>query len=123
MPDPKDTAHQFQKPDPKVDIRGPCPGLNTLANHGFLARDGITTFDELVDAQQNVYNVGFDLANVLALFGLTLTDGDAVTRKLSIGCDATSRTSFAPKLTGHEPGLDGTLNLVPPLDMFLCNPG
>jgi hypothetical protein len=22
------------------DIRGPCPGLNSLANHGFLPRDG-----------------------------------------------------------------------------------
>merc|ERR1712072_220924 len=30
-----------------------------------------------------------------------------VTQKLSIGCDATSRTSFNPLLTGSEPGLDG----------------
>lgn len=84
-----------------------CPGLNTAANHNFLAHDGITTFSELVDAQQNVYNVGYDLANLLALLGLTLTDGDLVTEKLSIGCDATSRTSFSPLLTGSEPGLDG----------------
>lgn len=33
------------------------PGLNTAANHGFISRDGITTFDELVAAQQNIYNV------------------------------------------------------------------
>lgn len=63
--------------------------------------------DELVDAQQNVYNVGYDLALLLATLGLTLTDGDVVTEKLSIGCDATSRTSFNPALTGSEPGLDG----------------
>lgn len=107
IPDPRDKAHQFQKPNPKTDIRGPCPGLNTAANHGFLARDGITTFSELVDAQQNVYNVGYDLANTLAILGLTLTDGDPVTQKLSIGCDATSRTSYNQVLTGHEPGLDG----------------
>lgn len=36
-----------------------------------------------------------------------MTDGDLVTEKLSIGCDATSRTSFNPILTGSEPGLAG----------------
>ncbi|KAI7362138.1 Cloroperoxidase, partial [Hortaea werneckii] len=107
VPAPGDTAHQFEAPDYSKDIRGPCPGLNAAANHHFLAHDGITTFNELVDAQQNVYNVGYDLATLLALLGLTLTDGDVVTKKLSIGCDATSRTSFAPLLTGSEPGLDG----------------
>ncbi|WPH04693.1 Cloroperoxidase [Acrodontium crateriforme] len=106
VPAPGDTAHQFQAPGPN-DIRGPCPGLNAAANHGFLARDGIVTYAELVDAQQNVYNVDYDLANLLAALGLTLTDGDIVTEKLSIGCDATTRTSFNPTLTGSEPGLDG----------------
>lgn len=106
VPADGDTAHQFQAPGPN-DIRGPCPGLNAAANHNFLARDGITTFNELVDAQQNIYNVGYDLAVLLALLGLTLTDGDIVTEKLSIGCDATTRTSYAPLLTGSEPGLDG----------------
>jgi hypothetical protein len=81
--------------------------LNVAANHNFLAHDGITNFNELVDAQQNVYNVGHDLATLLATLGLTLTDGDLVTEKLSIGCDATTRTSFNPSLTGSEPGLDG----------------
>ncbi|KAF2086534.1 Cloroperoxidase [Saccharata proteae CBS 121410] len=100
VPAPGDTDHD-------TDIRGPCPGLNTAANHGFLARDGIVTFNELVDAQQNVYNVGYDLAVLLAVLGLTTTDGDIVTEKLSIGCDATTRTSVSPLLTGSEPGLDG----------------
>ena len=106
VPADGDTAHQFVAPGPN-DIRGPCPGLNTAANHNFLAHDGITTFNELVDAQQNVYNVGYDLAVLLAVLGLTTTDGDVVTEKLSIGCDATPRTSILPALTGSEPGLDG----------------
>lgn len=106
VPADGDTAHQFMAPGP-TDIRGPCPGLNAAANHNFLARDGIVTFNELVDAQQNVYNVGYDLAVLLALLGLTLTDGDVATERLSIGCDATTRTSVAPLLTGSEPGLDG----------------
>ncbi|KAF9060232.1 Peroxidase, family 2-domain-containing protein [Rhodocollybia butyracea] len=33
------SAHQWQAPLP-TDSRGPCPGLNTLANHGFLPRNG-----------------------------------------------------------------------------------
>jgi len=107
VPATGDTAHQFVAPNPSTDIRGPCPGLNAAANHNFLAHDGITTFAELVDAQQNVYNVGYDLATLLAALGLTLTDGDLVTEKLSIGCDATTRTSTSPTLTGSEPGLDG----------------
>lgn len=106
VPAPGDTAHAFVAPGPN-DIRGPCPGLNVAANHNFLSHDGITTFSELVDAQQNIYNVGYDLATLLAALGLTLTDGDLVTEKLSIGCDATTRTSFNPALTGSEPGLDG----------------
>ena len=28
-----DAQHPFMAPDPN-DLRGPCPGLNTLANHG-----------------------------------------------------------------------------------------
>jgi Peroxidase, family 2 len=28
-----DAAHPYQAPK-KSDLRGPCPGLNTLANHG-----------------------------------------------------------------------------------------
>ncbi|EMC91914.1 hypothetical protein BAUCODRAFT_311020 [Baudoinia panamericana UAMH 10762] len=106
VPADGDDAHQFVAPGPN-DIRGPCPGLNAAANHNFLAHDGITTFNELVDAQQNIYNVGYDLAVTLAVLGLTTTDGDLVTEKLSIGCDATSRTSVSPLLTGSEPGLDG----------------
>nr|POE76235.1 aromatic peroxygenase [Quercus suber] len=109
VPAPGDTAHAFIAPGPN-DIRGPCPGLNTAANHGFLARDGIVTFNELVDAQQNLYNVGFDLATLLALLGLTLTDGDIVTERLSIGCDATSRTSVSPALTGSQPDTSLTRN-------------
>ncbi|KAI6885536.1 Cloroperoxidase [Hortaea werneckii] len=107
VPAPGDTAHEFRKPNPKTDIRGPCPGLNAAANHGFLARDGITTYNELVDAQQNLYNVGYDLANLLAIAGVGL-DGDLVgTGKLSIGCDATSRTASTGNLLADELGLNG----------------
>lgn len=31
--------HHYRAPR-ESDLRGPCPGLNTLANHGYLPRDG-----------------------------------------------------------------------------------
>ncbi|TVY86128.1 Aromatic peroxygenase [Lachnellula willkommii] len=106
VPAPNDTDHQFVAPT-DTDIRGPCPGLNAAANHGFLARDGVTNYSELIDAVQNVYNMGYDLANFLAVFAIDIADGDILTGKLSIGCDATTRTSIDATLTGSEPGLDG----------------
>lgn len=51
--------------------------------------------------------MGYDLANFLAVFSIFIADGDLVTKKLSIGCDATTRTSFNPVLTGSQPGLVG----------------
>ncbi|KAF1921724.1 hypothetical protein BDU57DRAFT_584754 [Ampelomyces quisqualis] len=104
VPADGDTAHAYTPPGAN-DIRGPCPGLNAAANHNFLSHDGITNFNELVDAQQNVYNVGYDLAVLLAVLGIQ-ADGDVVTTKLSIGCDATSRTALLP-LLGSQPGLNG----------------
>jgi hypothetical protein len=41
--------HAFQAPR-STDQRGPCPGLNALANHGYIARSGITSFAEVVTA-------------------------------------------------------------------------
>ena len=105
VPADGDTAHAFEAPGPN-DIRGPCPGLNAAANHHFLSHDGITTFNELVDAQQNLYNVGYGLAVTLATLGVAL-DGDVITGKLSLGCDATSRTSATGSLLGNELGLNG----------------
>ena len=34
------TDHEFIPPNNSVLERAPCPGLNTLANHGFISCDG-----------------------------------------------------------------------------------
>lgn len=39
------TTNQFIAPGPN-DKRGPCPGLNAAANHGFLPRNGIATIQQ-----------------------------------------------------------------------------
>ncbi len=50
-------------------------GCRVLICHQFLGHDGITSFTELVDMQQNVYGVGYDLAVFLATLGVAI-DGD-----------------------------------------------
>lgn len=77
------SRHDFQPPGPN-DIRGPCPALNAAANHDYIDRSGITTFDKLVRMQQRVYNFGYDVAVSLAAVDVAL-DGDIETGKLSIG--------------------------------------
>ncbi|EEB97921.1 hypothetical protein MPER_02663, partial [Moniliophthora perniciosa FA553] len=65
------SQHSLQAPGPD-DARGPCPGLNTLANHGFLPRDGknITIPIVLQGAVDgfNVQNDGIRIAAKAALF-------------------------------------------------------
>jgi hypothetical protein len=41
--------HAFQAPGEK-DQRGPCPGLNALANHNYISHDGITSSAEVITA-------------------------------------------------------------------------
>ncbi|KAG8700390.1 hypothetical protein FRC09_005978 [Ceratobasidium sp. 395] len=91
VPAEGDDAHKFTAPGPN-DIRGPCPGMNAAANHNFISHDGIVTFSELMDAQQNVYNVGYDLALFLATLEV-VEGGDLITQKVSIGREATSQTA------------------------------
>lgn len=41
--------HAFVAPGP-TDQRGPCPGLNALANHGYLPHSGIATIEQFTQA-------------------------------------------------------------------------
>lgn len=43
--------HAFIAPDfAKGDKRGPCPGMNSLANHGYIHRNGLATVSGQVTA-------------------------------------------------------------------------
>lgn len=48
------------------DLRGPCPGLNSLANHGYIARNGLTNLFEAINAAVKVFGFGFDLAALIS---------------------------------------------------------
>ena len=46
--------HAWAPPGPN-DIRGPCPGLNALANHGYFPRSGIVPLPVGASAPAEVY--------------------------------------------------------------------
>ncbi|KAF5378918.1 hypothetical protein D9757_008723 [Collybiopsis confluens] len=67
--------HKWEKPGPN-DSRGPCPGLNTLANHGFLPRNGKNiTVQNILDAVNDGFNFRpIDIMVVAAKVALLSTD-------------------------------------------------
>ncbi|KAJ7673803.1 Chloroperoxidase [Mycena polygramma] len=78
-----DADHPFIAPGPN-DMRGPCPGLNTLANHGYISRNGITSFEEIINGAQEAYNIDRDMGVGMAALNL-LQRGNAFVNKISIG--------------------------------------
>ncbi|RXW17544.1 heme-thiolate peroxidase [Candolleomyces aberdarensis] len=98
-----DKAHPW-KPLRKGDIRGPCPGLNTLASHGYLPRDGVATPAQIVNAVQEGLNMDHIIA-VFATYGAFLVDGNLVTNLLSIGGKTRNTGPDPPK-----PAIVGGLN-------------
>ncbi|KIJ50121.1 hypothetical protein M422DRAFT_245925 [Sphaerobolus stellatus SS14] len=68
----------------KGDIRGPCPGLNTLASHGYLPRNGIATPAQVVEAAQEGFSMDNNTA-ILIIYASMLIDGNPVTNLMSIG--------------------------------------
>ncbi|KAH8823681.1 Chloroperoxidase [Flagelloscypha sp. PMI_526] len=88
----------YKAPGPH-DLRGPCPGLNTLANHGYIPRNGIATFEEIVNAVGEGFNMEYTLASALTAFGM-LARGNAYTNQISIG----GPTGKIPPLPGNIDG-------------------
>jgi len=83
-------GNEFQDPEDGVDLRSPCPAINTIANHGFITRNGTrVNVTELAQALEDVYNVlGETLVqgpiNAAIELGLTDTaDGQICTVELN----------------------------------------
>jgi len=93
-----DADHPFRAPGPN-DQRGPCPGLNTLANHGYIPRNGVASFEQIIVAAREGFNMEYELAAALAAFGI-LSRGNAYLDLLSIG----GPTKFVPPLPGKIDG-------------------
>ncbi|KAJ2924549.1 hypothetical protein H1R20_g12538, partial [Candolleomyces eurysporus] len=98
-----DADHPWQ-PLREGDIRGPCPGLNTLASHGYLPRDGVATPAQIITATQEGFNFENNAAIVATYLG-HLLNGNLVTDLLSIG-GATPKTGPPPPPPAHAGGLN-----------------
>jgi len=81
-----EAGYTFQEPGPN-DSRGPCPGLNLLANYGYLPRNGYVNYGQVLDATARGFNMGADLATVLAVFTI-LADGDIETESWYLGTNS-----------------------------------
>ncbi|KAJ2923960.1 heme-thiolate peroxidase, partial [Candolleomyces eurysporus] len=98
-----DRAHPFKAPR-EGDIRGPCPGLNTLANHGYLPHNGVATPSQIINAVQEGFNMEHGTA-VFLTHAAHIVDGNLVTDLLSIG-EKTKNTGPDPP----APAIVGGLN-------------
>ncbi|KAH8711867.1 Chloroperoxidase [Phaeosphaeriaceae sp. PMI808] len=97
--------HAFQAPK-KSDQRGPCPGLNALANHGYIARDGITSFAEVVIAINQVMGMGIELATILGIMG-TVWTGNPVSLNPGFSIGGRAASDNGDNLLGNLVGLLG----------------
>lgn len=69
---------QWAPPGPG-DVRSPCPGLNSLANHGILPRNGKgLTIPILIKALNDGMNVGADFATVIGGAGILSVPNNAL---------------------------------------------
>ncbi|KZS94784.1 Cloroperoxidase [Sistotremastrum niveocremeum HHB9708] len=93
-----DASHPFVAPGPG-DKRGPCPGLNTLANHGYLPHNGIASFEQLIEGVEEGYNMEHDLASALSALAI-LGRGNAFINQVSIG----GVSELVPPLPGKIDG-------------------
>ncbi|KAL8790909.1 MAG: hypothetical protein Q9213_000334 [Squamulea squamosa] len=96
------------------DKRGPCPGLNALANHGYLPHNGIAPATAIIQAVNQVYGMALDLGGFLAAYG-TVFDGDplSLTPGYSIGGPASAGLGGVVNglgITRTPPGLSGSHN-------------
>lgn len=97
-------AHAFNAPGPR-DQRGPCPGLNAMANHGYLPHNGVATIAQFIKSTGQVFGMGLDLSTILSVYGAAV-DGNLL--EWSIGGPTANVPSI--NLLGEPQGISGSHN-------------
>lgn len=106
--------HAFHAPNFKAgDQRGPCPGLNALANHGYLPRNGVADMQTIIQATNEVYGMSLDLGGFLAVYG-TVFNGNPLSTSPGYSIGGPSRFSQnilnGGGILGTPSGLSGSHN-------------
>ncbi|TGJ80919.1 heme-thiolate peroxidase [Xylaria hypoxylon] len=109
--------HSFRAPDFKNgDQRGPCPGLNALANHGYIPHDGVVSLLEVIEKANTVFGMSLDLVALLAGVA-TVYNGNPLSLNpgFSIGGVSPKSNNILGNLfglLGKPRGLDGSHNTI-----------
>lgn len=107
-----DGEHKFEPPS-SGDERGPCPGLNALANHGYLPRTGVADMLTIIQAVNEVYGMSLDLGGFLAVYG-TVFNGNPLSTNPGYSIGGPSRFSQnilgGLGILGTPMGLSGSHN-------------
>ncbi|RWA12535.1 heme-thiolate peroxidase [Xylaria grammica] len=119
LTDPIDVSgkHAFRAPDfANGDQRGPCPGLNALANHGYIPHDGIVGLFDVIEQANTVFGMGLDLVGLLAGV-VTAYNGNPISLNpgFSIGGISSKSNNILGNLfglLGKPRGLEGSHNLI-----------
>lgn len=98
--------HAF-KPPTAGDKRGPCPGLNALANHGYLPHNGVTNLIQAATVCNKVFGMGIEISTVLSVLA-TVLDGNPITTEWSIG--GSPEGPVLPPLLSAPQGISGSHN-------------
>ncbi|KAF2086924.1 Cloroperoxidase [Saccharata proteae CBS 121410] len=106
--------HAFTPPDFAAgDQRGPCPGLNALANHNYLPHDGVVAWEDIVTQTVGVFGLGNDIATFLSIYG-AIFDGNIVSLSpgYSIGGPSNLNQNIlgGAGILGTPQGLSGSHN-------------
>ncbi|KAB8556610.1 hypothetical protein FH972_025647 [Carpinus fangiana] len=99
--------YAFVAPGPN-DQRGPCPGLNAMANHGYIPHNGVATIQQFVDGTYDVFGMGVDLGGFLAIYGAVF-DGDLLSWSIG-GPQPASLVSPLKGILGQPQGISGSHN-------------
>ncbi|KAJ7602284.1 Chloroperoxidase [Mycena rosella] len=98
--------HAFVPPGPG-DLRGPCAGLNALANHNYIPHSGLITVIQATEAPNTAWGFGGDMA----MFAVVLAQMYASDDGLHISIGGAVPASDAPlTLFADRGGLSATHN-------------
>ncbi|PVH72679.1 Cloroperoxidase [Cadophora sp. DSE1049] len=101
--------HAFVAPNLAAgDQRGPCPGLNAMANHGYLPHNGVGSHTDFIKGTFDVFGMSADLSGFLTVLGGTI-DGDGLTWSIGGPSKANSAIGLGG-LLGIPQGLSGSHN-------------
>ncbi|KAJ7745072.1 Chloroperoxidase [Mycena metata] len=92
-----DADHPFIAPGPD-DQRGPA--MNTLANHGYIPRNGVASFEQITVAVMEAFNLDFTMGANMAATNM-LTRGNPFIDLVSIG----GVSPLVPPLPGQIDGV------------------